>query len=271
METSVSNGTYRSTWNDCHVNFYSGPRPQMPGFHMHDFYEIHLVLSGEIDVFFADSSHKCNAPVLILNKPLTPHFITGNQHYTRYCLCFSHDFASNYLPEWTYFSIAFGKVGNIIKITPEHAKELEHLLKNLNTETSLFRQRLMLYYILSYISDISPINNTSADTPPPYILNALSYINEHFAEKIVASELAWTLGICRTTLMTAFKKHTGSTLNDYITLCRLNHAIRLLNSGKTEQEVAELCGFCAPYGLIRAFKKVYNMTPRQFIATNPLQ
>lgn len=272
MKAALSNGIYRSKWNDCHINFFEGKNPQMSGFHMHDFYEIHLILSGNLNVLFSDASHQCTAPLIILNKPHTPHFLSSQfeSHYSRYCLLFSEDFVANYIPKWNHIATVFGKTGNIIHITQKQAEEFTRIIKVIKNETSSFRKRLLIYYILSYILELSENTETITDSPPQYVLDAISYIDENFAEKIVASDLAWQLNIGRTTLMTAFKKYTGNTLNNYVTRRRLYHAIRLLNEGKTEQEVAFLCGFGGSYGLIRAFKKFYNLTPGQFIASNPL-
>ena len=103
------------------------------------------------------------------------------------------------------------------------------------------------------------------------ILNLRDYVdlNEDVFGKGLNSDagaggLAWKLGIGRTTLMTAFKSYTGSTLQEHILRYRLSKAIKMLSSGLTEQVVAEACGFGDPCTLIRSFKKVTGMTPREY-------
>ena len=81
----------------------------------------------------------------------------------------------------------------------------------------------------------------------------------------MAKDLAWRLGVSRTTLMTAFKKYTGITLNDYLTQYRLKEAIRCLWEGDTVQSAAEKCGFGDTGNFIRAFRARYNTTPMQYI------
>ena len=100
---------------------------------------------------------------------------------------------------------------------------------------------------------------------PSYIFEALSFVSNHYAEHIVASTLADKLGVGRTTFMTAFKKHTGSTLSDYVNRCRIKNAILYLQKGLTQQEVAEQCGLNDACNLIRCFKKEFNMTPRKYV------
>ena len=101
--------------------------------------------------------------------------------------------------------------------------------------------------------------------PPSYVVEALTYIGEHYSERIVAKDLAWRLGVGRTTLMTAFRAYTDTTLTEYITRVRVKEAISLLNRGLSQERVAEQVGFGSGSGLIRAFRHCYGMTPRQYI------
>ena len=81
----------------------------------------------------------------------------------------------------------------------------------------------------------------------------------------MAADLAWRLSIGRTTLMTAFRKHTGTTLSQYITRVRTKEAVRLLQQGISREDVAERVGLGNGSGLIRAFRTCYGMTPSQYL------
>lgn len=106
-----------------------------------------------------------------------------------------------------------------------------------------------------------------------YSLRFLRFYNieNHFHEKITATNIAKKLFIGRTTLMTEFKKHIGATLGNYLTICRLKNAIKFLSDNATIEYTAEKCGFADSSGLIRAFKKHFNTTPYQYIKTKKLQ
>ena len=73
------------------------------------------------------------------------------------------------------------------------------------------------------------------------------------------------LFVSRTTLLTTFKQYTGVTFNNYILNCRIKKAISMLKEGKAEQEVAEVCGFSDSSAFIKSFKKVYRITPMQYL------
>lgn len=272
MATKLDNLLYRRTWHNFHVEYYEGYRPNMTDFHMHEYYEISLILSGKIKVLLFDRAQYGTECRLVLTRPNTPHFITCEHDvlYRRLNVLFANDFITDYIPEWKDLISVFGKNGKILILSPEQCDSFRSLMEQMQKETKPLRQRLMLMYLLSLISDCDANENAPPSDIPHYVTGALAYISQHYAEKILASDLAWKLGIGRTTLMTAFKKYTGNTLNDYITRCRLKHAVRMLRAGKTSQESAEASGFGDTCGLIRAFKRIYNMTPGQFLAAkNP--
>ena len=90
-------------------------------------------------------------------------------------------------------------------------------------------------------------------------------MESHYSERFVSADRAQKLHIGRTALMTGFKKHMGKTLIDYLTNCRLKHAVALLRERQTIEFAAEQCGFADSSGLIRAFKRYYGMTPKQYL------
>ncbi|MBQ7900911.1 MAG: helix-turn-helix transcriptional regulator [Clostridia bacterium] len=258
---------YGSAWTDVHIDRREGYYTSVADYHEHDFYEINLIVSGNVKILLADRSEQGTQNRIVLTKPGTPHFISCNPDtlYSRLYLVFSRDFAENCVPEWEQLEAVFGKSGSIVTITPVQKDFFIMLINNIENEANPFRQKLLVLYLLSCIKDCLSGCNQSSVATPPYIIKALDYINKHYTEKIVASKLAQTLYIGRTTLMTDFKKYTGNTLNGYIVHCRLKNSLILLQSGKTIQQTAELCGFGDSSGLIRCFKKHFGTTPKQYI------
>lgn len=248
---------------------YRGHRPRMTDYHMHDYYEISLILEGNVKVLLPGLAESGTERKVVLMRPRTPHFIVNDPSvlYARRNVLFSGEFVANYVPEWQRLLAVFEKNGSIQHITPTECAEYSELIDRMESETDLFRIRLHLLMLLSLIAERMEVPN-DINEPPVYVTGALAHITEHFAEKIVAADLAWTLGVGRTTLMTAFKKYTGTTVNDYVLQCRLKNAIRLLQSGMTEQETAEACGFSDACNLIRAFKRHFKTTPRRYLASH---
>ena len=142
---------------------------------------------------------------------------------------------------------------------------LKKQIEDIGSEKNSFRQRLLIYYLLSYLLEYATNNNISINKIPKYVVETLEYLEEHYHEKIHSEDLAKKLHIGRTALMTSFKKYTGNTVGEYLTNCRLKNATVLLGDSRTIEYTAEKCGFSDSSGLIRAFKRCYGKTPKQYI------
>ncbi len=266
MPTNLENLQYRKDWNDCTVDYYEGYRHTMVDFHMHDYYEISLILAGSVKVLLPDHVQEGVESRLVLTAPKTPHFISRNPDifYSRLNLLFAHSFIENYVPEVNRILSVFGERGKVILLESSQKELLYAKIQEISEEHDTFRKRLMLLCLLSHISEMGMEEN-SASVVPTHVTEALTYISKHYSEKILAADLAWRLGVGRTTLMTSFKAYTGSTLNEHIIQCRTKNALHLLRTGITEQEAAERCGFGDACNLIRSFKKCYGETPRRYL------
>ncbi len=267
MPANIENFGYGSLWDSFEIDRYEGYYPNMSDYHMHEYYEISLIQSGSVKVLLPNSVQDGTKCRLVLTRPMTPHLIVCEPHllYKRINLLFSPDFLHEYLPERKELLGVFGKNGRVLTLSEEKCVEFTNLIELFEREKNVFRKRLTLMYLLSLASELTPEARDEAEEAPAFVSDALLYIQENCSEKILSGELAWRLGIGRTTLMTAFKKYTGSTLGAYITDCRLKQAIKRLRAGELQNSVAEGCGFGDACNMIRAFHRRFGMTPGQYI------
>ena len=269
MSVTLDEHGFGRTWHSFTTDSYCGFHPRMTDYHMHDYYEISIILEGNVKVLLPGLAESGTDAKIVLMRPRTPHFIVNNTEtrYRRRNILFADDFIANYVPEWTRLAAIFQKNGALHKINAEECKQYCELVDRMEEENDPFRIRLYLLMMLSLIADRMKVSGEIHE-PPAYVTGALAYISEHYREKIVASDLAWQLGVGRTTLMTAFRKYTGSTLSSYILQCRLKHATEMMRKSATEQQAAEACGFSDAGNLIRAFRRRFSMTPRQYLRSN---
>jgi AraC-like DNA-binding protein len=265
--STVFDLSFKKDWDRINVIKKEGFYTSVSDFHKHEFYELNLILSGNVNIIFPDVSEETCERRIVLSRPNTPHFITCKPDilYDRLYLLFTDDFFNSHLAEWKRFEKVFSKSGNILKIDAEQCELFKRIILLIKKENEEYRQKLLVLYLLSALCEISDNAQHTASTVPPYIINALSYIEAHYNEKLTAQALAKTLYTGRTTLMINFKKHIHCTLNEYITAVRLKNAVSLLLENKSEADVAELCGFSDSGSLIRSFKKQFELTPRQYI------
>lgn len=254
-------------WLDLYTNRREGFYTSVSDFHEHAFYEINLVLSGNIKVLLPNRVESGRESRVILTAPHTPHYIscTPDVLYSRHYLLFSHSFVANEIPQWRELLSVFGENGNTITLSVQQTAVCEGIIRQIELEKMPFRRRLLVFYLLSYVSELDQSHSVTPRTPPQYVMEALTYIEEHYAEKITADQLAQRLYIGRTSLMMSFKRETGVTFHRYLRSCRLKHAVHLLENGKSESEIAELCGFCDASNLVKIFKQEYGLTPKQYL------
>ncbi|MEE0946476.1 MAG: AraC family transcriptional regulator [Acutalibacteraceae bacterium] len=266
MKTSVDNLLYRSVWKDIYTDTYEGFLPVMSDFHMHEYFEISIIISGNVNVLLKDSVERSSNCKVVFLKPYTPHYIYCEPDilYKRRNVLFSSEFIVNYVPEWEEICVVFKDNGAVCKIDEEQCKVYIDLAEQIETEKSYFRKRLLLLQLLSLMSD-NIVQDGDFSKIPPYVSETLNYISNNYSKKILCDELANKFGVGRTTFMTGFKKYTGSTFNEFLNRTRLKYAISALEKGMTENEAAEQCGFGEASNFIRCCKRSVGMTPKKYI------
>ena len=91
----------------------------------------------------------------------------------------------------------------------------------------------------------------------------ISYIDEHFREKIYIEELSAMINVSPDYFTKMFKESIGKTPIDYINGMRVNSAMALLCTTEMSMtEIAEAIGFCNP----NYFHKIF----KQYMMTSPL-
>ena len=94
---------------------------------------------------------------------------------------------------------------------------------------------------------------------------AKKYIAENIDKRFGISDICDYIGYSKSTLLGAFKKKYGKTVNDYVTELRLERAKNLLSeSGRTICEVAGLSGFNDQSYFSKVFSKKYGISPTEY-------
>lgn len=99
-----------------------------------------------------------------------------------------------------------------------------------------------------------------------YIREAMDYMEANYPDSgLSVGQIAAQLGLSEGHLSHLFKKEAGCTVGNYLTRCRIQHAMALLEEGKWKvYEVAELCGYRdLPY-FSGTFKKLVGMSPSEY-------
>lgn len=99
----------------------------------------------------------------------------------------------------------------------------------------------------------------------PAIHTVQDYIIQNPTKKNSIEELAEMVNMSERNLTRLFRKHTGISINDFKTKCRLAYAETLLkHPGYTIDYIAGQCGFKDSRQLRRMWKQHYKKSPSQF-------
>jgi AraC-like DNA-binding protein len=113
---------------------------------------------------------------------------------------------------------------------------------------------------------------TRPDTSGPDLADRLllrrlrPVMEERHAERLTLDDLSTPLGLSPFQLIRLFRRVTGLTPHAYLTQIRLRAALHHLRAGLPIAEAAVASGFFDQSALNRHFRRVYGITPRQFVA-----
>ena len=79
------------------------------------------------------------------------------------------------------------------------------------------------------------------------------------------SELARKVNLNERKLKYGFKAHFGTGPYGYLVRLRMNKCKDMLKAGKAVEEIARITGYKNSSGLSHAFKKLYGISPRQWM------
>ncbi len=248
--------------------------------HYHDFDKIVIFVSGEVTYIVEGKSYYLKPwDILLVNHhDIHKVIINSNLPYERIVIWVNPSFIDTYNQKGVDLSTCFKLAGersfNLVRLKNPLRNQLNLLLNSLENainETN-FASKLLadsifiqfVIYINRILIDSSSIHQPSSYSYDPKIEELIIYINKHLESELSITILSEKLFISKHYLMHRFKEETGFTIHSYITQKRLLLAADMLREKVPATEVALRCGFKDYSTFQRAFKKMYNKTPRDY-------
>lgn len=127
---------------------------------------------------------------------------------------------------------------------------------------------LMRKEIVRQVDPIGVVERTSTEIyplDPPWLSDALVYINRNIARNLTASDIYRLTGLSHTQVDKVFRRQLDTTVQNVIAAMRLERAQHLLTSTRLSvSEIAPRCGFSSPQYFIRTFAGKFGTSPRQW-------
>jgi len=119
---------------------------------------------------------------------------------------------------------------------------------------------------ISYPIYLEQRTNRIATPIPAVVRQVIELLNSRFCDSTLSLEfLSATFGCSITYLTRTFRQHTGSSIHEYLTERRIDHAKSLLTSGLSVTEVCYACGFGDCSNFIKCFRHYVGVTPHKFV------
>lgn len=240
--------------------------------HCHNTYEIYYLQEGDVDILIEGKQYHPAPDSVILLSANVLHGIRINSESD--CKRFTLHFNPHILnaENRDVLLAAFPDATSRKEVYYEQPQAF-HLRTFLNAMADCSKQpeeisgRLFPIYVAAFLAQLTLMCRTlhpteRITTVSPVILNIITYLNEHLAERITLDDLAERFFISKHYLNRAFRKATGTTVLDYLIYKRIIYAKQLIISGVPATEAAFRSGFGDYSAFFRAYKKVLGHSPK---------
>ncbi len=149
-------------------------------------------------------------------------------------------------------------LANLGRLKELQAREnMEFQTRNILSETWLL--------LLEEIRENFEKNKKVKFEQPDRIRNMLSFIHNHYREKVTVAQIGDAVGLSEREVMRSFRKSLNQSPIEYLISYRLNEAKKmLLNSELSITEICFQCGFYDSSYFGKVFRKAFGLTPREF-------
>lgn len=280
-----SHGTYEFPVN---VNYEQLSRYERKSFlwHWHKEIELTLILQGEINYQINDTIYHlkegdglfCNSNALhtgfayrgldciYISTTFHPRFLYGYENsilqtkYTDHLIDTPALAGLSLSPSVPWQKEILGGLSHIWEISQKPPASYEMQL-----HLALAKVWLLLW-------ENTAFDQTDSDIRAPKNMDRLktmlSYIQNHYTEKITLADIAEAVNICQSECCRFFKKHMKESLFDYLLSFRIEKSLPLLADGSLSiTEIASRSGFSSASYYTKVFRERMGCTPSQYQKT----
>ncbi len=235
--------------------------------HIHDFYEINIILGGKGTHVIESSTFEVRAGDVFVIPPMIVHAYFDTEKLDVYHFILRKEFIDRNKTEaktipgfMQFFEIEpflrrHFSDAMFLRLSSGRLASIREELKFID-DSSAFSDTVLapmkhhaawkLIYTLSYML-YEQLNRKSVQPSDKYeraVLETLEYIHQHYSEKITVDTLCRLTFLSRSTFLRSFSTICGCTPAQYISRYRSRLACELLASGEySKTEIAVMCGF----------------------------
>ena len=252
-------------------------------YHHHDFSKIVILIDGDLTYYIEGKAYILKPwDILFVNKnEIHKPVVNPNKYYERIVIWLNPDFMAKYAQGnnnlLKCFEVAIKNNYNLLRLNMKSIDIIKNLIQDIQNcnnsnefgseilKESLFVQLMVLMNRLFLNSDKNrDIEDIQYDKTIEGVLN---YINSILENDLSIDTIASEFFISKYYLMRKFKNQIGSSIHNYVVQKRLILARSLISDGLSMSSVCSRCGFNDYSSFVRAFKKVYGVSPSNYNPT----
>lgn len=224
--------------------------------HLHEELTITAIKKGSLNIIFNESKKLLNPKELIIINDHISHCATLNE-------VSEHGYV-------LYINKEYLKALEIF-----YDKDFEHIFSEKVYEKFIYLCEILLdekaslifkeEYFLEFCIDTFNKNEAQkCEENDKLAFKIKEYLDKNYLEELTLEEMAETFNLSTIHLIRVFKKEFGLPIHSYILNKKVHYAKELLSSNKSIVEVALQSGFFDQSHLNRSFKRVFQLSPKEF-------
>ena len=240
--------------------------------HSHDYWEFFIILSGEADHETEGKTQRVTSGIGCLVHPRDKHaFLNSSKDYRQMNICITDDYFKELLDviDTELYGMVYSINHPIIyemdeSIMSEIHKNIHAAQTTDNKDIAKFSNFLKIIW-LDIVKLIYRNSSTLNVNRPEWLNSFLQAIQQPENLTKPVSELYTLTYFSYRHLTRLFKELTGQTLNSYVQMLKMNYGGMLLRT--TDMgilQISSTCGYDSLSHFIKAFKKHFNMTPKEY-------
>lgn len=249
-------------------------------FHYHDFNKIVIFISGNATYVIEGKYYKLKPwdMLFISSNEIHKPIIDSKEYYERIIIWVNSNFLLEHSTEdsdlLTCFHISKKEKLSLFRLSEDKLSLIKNtlfLLEKTMLSKEFGNKILQNSYFIQLLVFLNRLmlktKSNSFEKDVQYderIISILTYINENLSTDLSVNTIASKFYINRYYLMHNFKNQTGYTLHNYILQKRLAMAAALIKTGVKSGSVSEQCGFQDYSSFVRAFKKNFGLSPKNY-------
>lgn len=257
--------------------YFSDEKPGNFFLHSHDFIEVMFVLDGKISISAEGARYPVDkGSVVIMPKGLLHCTIVEEQSlkYERFVLHIDPKYIESIIGNYKIESNRFDFLNEpcVRECSQESRWRLRGILDRIfyaGERTGEVGRALLQCHTMELMITFLDIMNRDKRSrlamKNPEVGQIIEHINKNFTDPALAmGNITSQVYLSPGYISRLFKEYTGTTIYNFLMQKRLEHAKELIKDGWMVTHACMECGFTDYTSFLKAFKKAYKMTPKDY-------